>query len=102
MIAFTIGNPFPEVEGKITKYLLQSSVVLLGFDGLFLRFHEVFFSGNTWRFSTRDTLLRLYPEVFWQHAGRLASAIVVLQSIVVALFACFWLRGVRPVSQGKP
>jgi len=30
-IAFTIGNPFPQIEGKITKYLLQSSVVLLGF-----------------------------------------------------------------------
>ena len=30
-IAFTIGNPFPEIEGKVTKYLLQASVVLLGF-----------------------------------------------------------------------
>jgi len=31
VLAFTIRNPFPEVEGKITKYLLQISVVLLGF-----------------------------------------------------------------------
>lgn len=31
IVAFTIGNPFPEVEGKVTKYLLQVSVVLLGF-----------------------------------------------------------------------
>jgi len=30
-IAFTIGNPFPEIEGTVTKYLLQASVVLLGF-----------------------------------------------------------------------
>ena len=30
-IAFTIGNPFPQLEGKFTKYLLQASVVLLGF-----------------------------------------------------------------------
>lgn len=30
-IAFTIGNPFPEIEGAVTKYLLQASVVLLGF-----------------------------------------------------------------------
>ncbi len=30
-IAFTAGNPFPQVEGKLTKYLLQVSVVLLGF-----------------------------------------------------------------------
>ncbi len=31
VLAFTIGNPFPEVEGKVTKYLLQASVVFLGF-----------------------------------------------------------------------
>ena len=31
VIAFTIGNPFRELEGKFTKYLLQTSVVLLGF-----------------------------------------------------------------------
>lgn len=31
IVAFTIGNPFPEIEGKITKYLLQASVVFLGF-----------------------------------------------------------------------
>jgi len=31
LVAFTIGNPFPHLEGKFAKYLLQTSVVLLGF-----------------------------------------------------------------------
>jgi len=31
LLAFTIGNPFPELSGKPTRYLLQVSVVLLGF-----------------------------------------------------------------------
>jgi uncharacterized integral membrane protein (TIGR00698 family) len=30
-MAFAIGNPFPDLSGKPTKLLLQSSVVLLGF-----------------------------------------------------------------------
>lgn len=30
-LAFTAGNPFPKLSGKPTKYLLQASVVLLGF-----------------------------------------------------------------------
>ncbi len=30
-LALTIGNPFPKFEGKPTTYLLQASVVLLGF-----------------------------------------------------------------------
>ena len=31
LFAFTIGSPYPELSGKPTKYLLQASVVLLGF-----------------------------------------------------------------------
>ncbi len=31
ILAFTVGNPFPSLGGKPTKYLLQASVVLLGF-----------------------------------------------------------------------
>ena len=31
VLAFTIGSPFPSLSGKPTKYLLQASVVLLGF-----------------------------------------------------------------------
>lgn len=31
MLAFTLGNPFPAATKKATKYLLQASVVLLGF-----------------------------------------------------------------------
>ena len=31
VLALVIGNPFPQLTGKPTKYLLQASVVLLGF-----------------------------------------------------------------------
>lgn len=31
LVAFTITSPFPHLSGKPTKYLLQASVVLLGF-----------------------------------------------------------------------
>lgn len=30
-VAFTLGNPFPELQGKPTQYLLQASVIFLGF-----------------------------------------------------------------------
>ena len=73
-------------------------VILLGFDGFFLRFHEVFFSGDTWRFSDTDTLLRIYPETFWQDTAKLAAAIVVAQAVVVGLAAGWWVRRIRPVS----
>ncbi len=31
VVGMTFGNPFPQLNGKVTKYLLQASVVLLGF-----------------------------------------------------------------------
>ena len=67
-------------------------MILLGFDGFFTRFHEVFFTGESWRFSTADTLIRLYPERFWEDVSRLAAAIAVGQAIVLAPLAWWWRR----------
>ena len=77
---------------------LALPVILLGFDGFFLRFHEVFFSGDTWRFSDTDTLLRIYPETFWEDTAKLAAVIVVAQAVLVGLAAWWWARRIRPLS----
>ena len=81
---------------------LAVPVILLGFDGFFLRFHEVFFSGDTWRFSDTDTLLRIYPETFWQDTAKLAAAIVVAQAVVVGLAAWWWVRAGSAPSAPAP
>lgn len=75
--------------------ILAVPVILLGFDDFFVQFHSVFFDGDTWRFSTTDTLLRLYPEAFWQDTSQLAAGIVVLQAVAVAVAATWWLRRLR-------
>jgi integral membrane protein (TIGR01906 family) len=72
--------------------VLAVPVILLGFDGFFTRFHEVFFEGDSWRFSTADTLIRLYPERFWEDVSQLAAAIVVGQALVLAPLAWWWRR----------
>jgi len=75
--------------------VLAVPIILLGFDGFFLRFHEIFFSGETWRFSDTDTLLRIYPEGFWQDTAMLAAAMVVAQAVVLGLVAAWWIRRLR-------
>jgi integral membrane protein (TIGR01906 family) len=75
--------------------VLAVPVILLGFDAFFTGFHEVFFEGDTWRFSNTDTLIRLYPEQLWQDVSKLAAAITVLQALVVAPLAWWWLRIAR-------
>lgn len=43
-------------------------VVVLAFGVFFVFFHNVFFDPGTWTFSYADTLIRLFPERFWQDA----------------------------------
>lgn len=70
--------------------ILAVPVILLGFDGFFIRFHEIFFAGDSWRFSSADTLIRLYPERFWVDVSRLAAAVTVGQAVVLAPLAWWW------------
>jgi integral membrane protein (TIGR01906 family) len=79
----------------LTVAALGVPFILLGFDRFFTRFHEVFFEGDSWRFSNTDTLIRLYPERFWQDVSQLAAAITVAQAVVLAPAAWLWLRAVR-------
>ena len=75
--------------------VLLVPVILLGFDGFFTRFHEMFFEGDSWRFSSTDTLIRIYPERFWEDVSRLAATITVVQAIVLAPLAWWWLRAAK-------
>lgn len=43
-------------------------LVLLAWSFFFVFFHEVFFESGTWTFLYSDTLIRLFPERFWQTA----------------------------------
>ncbi len=74
---------------------LAVPLILLGFDGFFVRFHEVFFSGDSWRFNDADTLIRIYPEQFWQDVSRLAAGIAVAQALVLVPLAWWWHRAAR-------
>ncbi|MBN1535277.1 MAG: TIGR01906 family membrane protein [Anaerolineales bacterium] len=42
--------------------------VLIGFNTVFVSFHNIFFDPGTWVFYYSDTLIRLFPMRFWQVA----------------------------------
>lgn len=75
--------------------VLAVPVIVLGFDDFFTRFHEVFFSGDSWRFSTADTLIRIYPERFWVDVSRLTAGIAVAQALLLGAASWWWLRAAR-------
>jgi len=59
-----------EGGGKLTLWLMLAILLglVLAFSVLFVGFHRVFFESGTWTFLFSDTLIRLFPERFWQVA----------------------------------
>ena len=55
-------------------------------------FHTIFFSGSSWRFADRETLRRLFPDLFWSDTTLLLGIGALLQAVGVIL-ALRWWRG---------
>lgn len=54
-------------------------LLLVSFSFVFVGFHRIFFEGNTWLFFYSDTLIRLFPERFWQ---QVFAALVLLTAVL--------------------
>ncbi|MGH2619408.1 MAG: TIGR01906 family membrane protein, partial [Anaerolineales bacterium] len=67
--------------------ILLGVVLLVGFAVIFVGFHQVFFDPNTWTFRFEDTLIRLFPERFWQVAFGAVALATLFQAGVVWLVA---------------
>jgi integral membrane protein (TIGR01906 family) len=54
--------------GIVTLILIGLIIlsVLTAFNYIFIIFHEIFFKAGTWTFLYSDTLIRLFPERFWE------------------------------------
>jgi integral membrane protein (TIGR01906 family) len=81
-------------------WILILAVVALAWNRMFVLFHEVFFTGETWLFPYTDTLIRLFPVAFWQDGfalavvGMLATCLLAWfgASVVPALWKRRWKR----------
>ncbi len=65
--------------------LLLGGLMVVAWETFFVGLHGVFFAPDTWRFYYTDTLIRLFPEMFWQLAGQAVVVIVAASAFVLAL-----------------
>ena len=65
--------------------------VLTIFDYIFIIFHEIFFKAGTWTFLYSDTLIRLFPERFWQDTFLMVGGL----SVGLGLLIFYLVRKVR-------
>lgn len=78
--------------GTLTIGLIVTIVVivLLSWDAFFTGFHRVFFEGDSWRFSPRATLIRLFPEQFWFDAAIAIGLLTILGAALAIAVAWLW------------
>ncbi|MBN1668985.1 MAG: TIGR01906 family membrane protein [Anaerolineales bacterium] len=67
----------------------------LNFNSLFINFHRIFFEGDTWLFHFSDSLIRLFPTVFWRDAFIWAGGLTLLG----AAGLIYWAR--QPVELSR-
>jgi integral membrane protein (TIGR01906 family) len=72
----------------------------LDFDDVLLGFHHLLFEGNTWHFADRATLIRVYPERFWNWTGIAIGGLVVAQALVGVAVGKAIVRGSRNGARG--
>ncbi|MEU3331933.1 TIGR01906 family membrane protein [Glutamicibacter creatinolyticus] len=79
----------------ITLGLMAALVVaaVIGWQGFFTKFHELFFSEGSWTFYVTDTLIRLYPQQFWIDSA-ISLAVLLLLVVIIVLITC-WPTGRR-------
>lgn len=81
----------------ILLIVLIGVVAAFAFQFFFVRFHHVFFQGETWMFPATDTLIQVFPEKFWYDASLLIVLFTLVEAAVVGVVAL----GVRLVRRQR-
>jgi integral membrane protein (TIGR01906 family) len=82
------------VLGTVALAAACGVAMLVAWDWFFESFHRLFFEGDTWRFPSSDTLIRLYPNEFWVGVGSWLAGLTVALGAAVWIGATLWLRRV--------
>ena len=72
-------------HGFILTIAVILSLFLFKFDTVFIKFHEMFFSGSNWLLSSDSLLIQQYPQEYFQSMFKKIISIIILTSIIFAI-----------------
>jgi integral membrane protein (TIGR01906 family) len=94
------------MHGGIATVVVLLSIaafIFLGWDIFFRLFHEVLFPPDSWSFAYTESLIRLFPEMFWFNLGAILSLGTLLLGIIAATAGYLLLRRrtVQPAASNR-
>lgn len=93
-----------ESRSRIPFYLVVASAIApalsicalilvpLQFRWFLVEFHHLFFVGDSWLFPRSDTLIQLFPEMFWFDAFQSWIFLIMAGSVALGAGAYVWMR----------
>jgi integral membrane protein (TIGR01906 family) len=88
-------TPFYLLSGSVVTLSLCICVVIavpLQFRLFFVEFHHLFFVGETWLFPRSDTLIQLFPEMFWFDALQSWIFLIIVEAAILGAGTYAWTR----------
>ena len=77
-------------------------IAAVAFRFFFVRFHRIFFEGDTWMFPTTDTLIQKFPEKFWFDVSLLIVLLTLVEAVVIGVLSMAWIALRRRQSRYQP
>ena len=107
LLVFTVGGLVwrPQIYApRLARYYLRGGILtlalilaiglfsLVGFDTLFLMFHQISFRNDLWQLNPNtDYLLIMFPQGFWFDSTALVAAITIIGSVVAVVVSGSYL-----------
>jgi integral membrane protein (TIGR01906 family) len=93
-------------DGAILAISLIAALVILAlaaWNFFFDNFHRILFKGDSWEFSTSDSLIRLFPQQFWFDAALGIGVLTLLGAALIITGTWYWEHRLYPPhgSQGQ-
>ncbi len=73
---------------------------ITGFDAAWTKFHQLVFNNDLWRLDpSRDRLIQMFPEKFWQQSTYIIGALTLVEAALIVGGALAYLVGTRHSSR---
>lgn len=92
-------------DGAILAISLIAALVILALTAwnfFFDNFHRILFKGDSWEFSTSDSLIRLFPQQFWFDAALSIGFLTLLGAVLTITGMWTWEHRLSTLPDSKP
>lgn len=76
----------------IAMIILLGAAMLLDFENIFIRFHQVFFPQGNWTFPADSLMIQIFPESLFEWLGMMTILASLFLAVIIFIFAHYKIK----------